>query len=176
MARDDEEFREFAAASFPRLRRAAFLLLGHDQQAEDAAQTALVRTYAAWSRIHREDPYAYTRRVLANHITDQWRRPIREHTGDEVPDRAAPRDLAEDVTRQQWLLEALARLTERERLVVVMRHYFDMPEAEVAAVLNIAVGSVKSLNSRGLRKLRVSVRDDDELPAAPVAAFQVVDR
>lgn len=163
MARDDDEFREFAAASFHRLRRAAFLLTGHDQQAEDAAQTALVKTYAAWSRIQRDDPYAYARRVLANHITDQWRRPIRERAGDDVPDRPGPRDMAEDVTRQQWLLEALAALTERERMVVVMRHYFDMPEAEVAAVLRIAVGSVKSLNSRGLRKLRVTVRDDDDV-------------
>ncbi|HEY0531354.1 MAG TPA: SigE family RNA polymerase sigma factor [Actinoplanes sp.] len=170
MPRDDDEFREFAAAGFPRLRRAAFLLTGHDQQAEDAAQTALVKTYAAWSRIRRDDPYAYARKVLANHITDQWRRPIREHAGDEVPDRPGGRDLAEDVARQRWLLGALAALTERERLVVVMRHYFDMPEAEVAAVLGIAVGSVKSLNSRGLRKLRVSVRDDDDVLMVPGVA------
>ncbi|MFI6071702.1 SigE family RNA polymerase sigma factor [Actinoplanes sp. NPDC051343] len=166
MARDDDEFAEFAAAASARLRRAAYLLTGHDQQAEDAAQTALVKTYAAWSRIRRDDPYAYARKVLANHITDQWRRPIREHAGDDLPDRPGPRDLAEDVARQRWLLGALAALTERERLVVVMRHYFDMPEAEVAAVLNIAVGSVKSLNSRGLQKLRVSVRDDDEVLTA----------
>jgi RNA polymerase sigma-70 factor (sigma-E family) len=163
MARDDDEFREFAGAAFARLRRAAFLLTGHDQQAEDAAQTALVKTYAAWSRIRRDDPYAYARKVLANHVTDQWRRPIREHAGDQVPERAVPGDMAEDVARQRWLLDALGVLTERERLVVVMRHYFDMPEAEVAAVLGVAVGSVKSLNSRGLRKLRVSVRDDDDV-------------
>jgi RNA polymerase sigma-70 factor (sigma-E family) len=163
MARDDDEFRDFAAGSFHRLRRAAFLLTGHDQQAEDAAQTALVKTYAAWSRIRRDDPYAYARKVLANHVTDQWRRPIREQSGEQLPDRPVPGDMAEDVARQQWLLEALSVLTERERLVVVMRHYFDMPEAEVAVVLNIAVGSVKSLNFRGLRKLRVSVRDEDDV-------------
>jgi RNA polymerase sigma-70 factor (sigma-E family) len=170
MPRDDDEFRDFAAASFHRLRRAAFLLTGHDQQAEDAAQTALVKTYAAWSRIRRDDPYAYARKVLANHVTDQWRRPIREQAGEQVPDRPVPGDMAEDVARQQWLLEALSVLTERERLVVVMRHYFDMPEADVAVVLNIAVGSVKSLNSRGLRKLRVSVRDEDDVPMVQGAA------
>jgi RNA polymerase sigma-70 factor (sigma-E family) len=163
MARDDDEFRDFAAASFPRLRRAAFLLTGHDEQAEDAAQTALVKTYAAWSRIQRDDPYAYARRVLANHITDQWRRPIREHAGAQLPDRPIPRDMAEDVARQQWLLAALSTLTERERMVIVMRHYFDLTEVEVAAVLNLAVGSVKSLNFRALRKLRVTVREDDDV-------------
>jgi len=169
MARDDDEFRDFAAASFPRLRRAAFLLTGHRQQAEDAAQTALVKTYAAWSRIQRDDPYAYARRVLANHITDQWRRPIREHIGARVPERAVPRDMAEDVARQQWLLAALSTLTERERMVIVMRHYFDLTEVEVAAVLNLAVGSMKSLNHRALRKLRVTVRDDDDVVMAPGA-------
>jgi RNA polymerase sigma factor (sigma-70 family) len=87
-----------------------------------------------------------------------------------VPDRPVAGDMAEDVARQQWLLAALSVLTERERLVVVMRHYFDMPEADVAVVLNIAVGSVKSLNSRGLRKLRVSVRDEDDVLMVPGAA------
>jgi DNA-directed RNA polymerase specialized sigma24 family protein len=158
MARDDDEFREFAATAFHRLRRAAYLLTGHNQQAEDAAQTALVKTYAAWSCSRRDDPYAYARRVLANHVTDQWRRPIREHTGDEMPDRPVPRDMAEDVARQQWLLHALAALT------------------EVAAVLSIAVGSVKSLNSRGLKKLRVSVREDDDIPMAPLVEVRVAGR
>ena len=170
MARDDDEFREFAATSFPRLRRAAFLLVGHDQQAEDAAQTALVKTYAAWSRIQGDDPYAYARKVLANHVTDQWRRPIRERTGEQIPDRPVPRDMAEDVARQQWLLAALSALTDRERIVIVMRHYFDMTEVEVASVLNLAVGSVKSLNFRALRKLRVTVRDDDDILVVPGVA------
>jgi len=170
MARDDDDFRDFAAVSFQRLRRAAYLLTGHDQQAEDAAQTALVKTYAAWSRIRRDDPYAYARRVLANHLTDQWRRPMREQTRDHVPDHPVPRDMAEDVARQQWLFAALSTLAERERMVIVMRHYFDLTEVEVAAVLNVAVGTVKSLNFRGLRKLRVAVREDDDLVMVPGAA------
>jgi RNA polymerase sigma-70 factor (sigma-E family) len=156
MSRSDEEFSEFAAVGFHRLRRAAFLLTGNHQQAEDAAQTALVRTYAAWSRVRRKDPYAYARRVLANHVTDQWRRPIRETAHEELPDFPGWTDMAEDVVVQRWLLAALGTLAPRERVVVVMRHYFDMTVDAVAAELGIAAGSVKSLNARALAKLRVS--------------------
>jgi RNA polymerase sigma-70 factor (sigma-E family) len=156
MSRSDDEFTEFAAASFHRLRRAAFLLVGNAQQAEDAAQTALVRTYAAWSRVRNKSPYAYARRVLANHVTDQWRRPIRETAHEEVPDFPGWTDMAESVVVQRWLTSALSSLAPRERMVVVMRHYFDMTIDDVAAELGIAAGTVKSLNSRALAKLRVS--------------------
>jgi RNA polymerase sigma-70 factor (sigma-E family) len=165
MARGDAEFTEFAAASFHRLRRAALLLTGNAQQAEDAAQAALVKTYAAWRRVWRQDPYAYTRRVMVNHLKDQWRRPIREdsHEVTQIPDRPSGRDLADDVAEQRWLMAALAGLADRERAVVVLRHYCDLSEKEVAAELDIALGTVKSLSSRALAKLRISLD-----PAEPV--------
>jgi RNA polymerase sigma-70 factor (sigma-E family) len=165
MVRSDAEFTEFAAAGFHRLRRAAFLLTGNAQQAEDAAQAALVKTYGAWRRVWRQDPYAYARRVMVNHLKDQWRRPIREdsHEVAQIPERASDRDVADDVTEQQWLMSALAQLADRERAVVVLRHYCDLSEKEVAAELDIALGTVKSLSSRALAKLRISLD-----PAEPV--------
>ncbi|MCY1139275.1 SigE family RNA polymerase sigma factor [Actinoplanes sp. Pm04-4] len=161
MARGDAEFSEFAAAGFHRLRRAAFLLTGNEQQAEDAAQAALVKTYAAWRRVRRQDPYAYARKVMVNHLKDQWRRPLREHAHDHLPERASAQDVAGDVTDQRWLLAALSDLADRERAVVVLRHYFDLSEKEVAAELGVAVGTVKSLNSRALSKLRVTLTPSD---------------
>jgi RNA polymerase sigma-70 factor (sigma-E family) len=165
MARGDAEFTEFAAASFHRLRRAALLLTGNAQQAEDAAQAALVKAYAAWRRVWQHDPYAYTRRIMVNHLKDQWRRPMREdaYESGQIPDRPSPRDVADDVTEQQWLVAALAGLAGRERAVVVLRHYCDLSEREVAAELGIALGTVKSLNSRALAKLRISLD-----PAEPI--------
>lgn len=163
MARADDEFVEFAQASSSRLLHAAYLLTGDRHQAEDAAQAALVRTYAAWSRVRRKDAYAYARTVLTNLITDQWRRPLREYATESVPDRPAPRDMADDIARRQWLIDALDVLSARERAVIVLRHFFDVAESEVARELNLSLGTIKSLNSRGLAKLRVSV----EPPAAP---------
>lgn len=157
MAAGDEQFVEFVKSSSSRLLHAAYLLTGDRHQAEDAVQTALARTYAAWSRVRHNDAYAYTRKVLANHVIDAWRRPIKEHATDAVPDRPVRGDFTQDVTQREWLMGALDKLTGRERATVVLRHFFDMPEAEVAKELKVSVGTIKTTNSRALAKLRITV-------------------
>jgi RNA polymerase sigma-70 factor (sigma-E family) len=157
MARGDEEFVEFAKASSGRLQRAAYLLTGDAHQAEEAAQAALVRVYASWGRVRHKDPYAYARTVLANLVTDQWRRPMREYATETMPEAPVPRDVADEVTKRRWLVGALRALSPRERAVIVLRHFFDASEADVARELNLSMGTVKSLNSRALAKLRITV-------------------
>jgi len=175
VGRADEDFAEFAAASYGGLRHVAYLLTGDRHSAEDAAQTALVRTYAAWSRVRRDDAYAYARKVLVNHVTDRWRRRGREYPVGELPEhglmehRASP-DPADEVALRHWLTGALATLTAKERAVIVMRYLFDQPEAAVARDLGITVGTVKSTSSRALAKLRVSA--DDITDAQPVGGRQ----
>jgi RNA polymerase sigma-70 factor (sigma-E family) len=170
MARGDAEFVEFAEASSPQLLHAAYLLTGDRHVAEDAAQTALVRTYAAWSRVRREDAFAYARRVLINHVTDRWRRRLREYATSELPDQPASTDIAEEVVLRQWLIGALGALTMRERAVLVMRYLFDLPEAIVANELRISAGTVKSTSSRALAKLRVSADPPDWVPSGAASA------
>jgi len=170
MARGDEDFAEFVQASSPGLLRAAYLLTGDRHVAEDAAQTALVRTYAAWSRVRRDDAFAYARRVLVNHVTDRWRRRLREYATGALPDQPARTDVAEEVATRQYLIGALASLTARERAVVVMRYFFDLPEATVAGELQITVGTVKSTSARALAKLRISPDPPARTAAAPVPA------
>lgn len=160
MARGDDEFADFVRTSSARLTHAAYLLTNDRHQAEDAAQTAFTRTYAAWSRVRHKDAYAYARTVLVNHIIDGWRRPFREHATDEVPEQHARDDVALDVTRREWLTTMLAGLTDRERTVVVMRHFFDLAETDVARELGVSLGTVKSTNSRALAKLRVDHGQD----------------
>lgn len=147
---------EFARAATARLVHAGYLMTGNHHQAEDAAQTALTRTYASWSRVRRADPYGYARAVLMNHVVDRWRRPIREYATEDLPDGRRVGDHAEEVARRQWLFGMLGALTARERAVIVMRHYFDLPEAQVARELNVSLGTVKSTNSRALEKLRAT--------------------
>jgi RNA polymerase sigma-70 factor (sigma-E family) len=158
-SRGDTDFDAFALTAWPRLRWSAYLLCGDHQLAEDLAQTALVRTYAAWRRVRRDDALAYARRVLVNLNIDRLRRRrvvevpeghAPEHAG---PDRTGTTDDRDEVVR------LLATLTDRERRVVVLRHYFDLSEAAVAAELGIAPGTVKSTLSRALGKLRVSARE-----------------
>jgi RNA polymerase sigma-70 factor (sigma-E family) len=156
MARGDGEFAEFVRASSARLLRAAYLLTGDRHQAEDDVQTALVRTYTSWGKIRRQDPFGYARRVLANHVIDRWRRPIREDATEELPERPVAGDFTDGVVTQEWLMRALAGLSARERAVVVLRHFCDLSEADVAAELKISLGTVKSTNSRALAKMRVA--------------------
>ena len=108
------------------------------------------------SRVRRDDPVAYLRRSLVNAYIDSWRRArvVREvpvETLVEVPFH----DRSELVEQRNELVERLARLSERERTVVVMRHYLDLSEAEVARTLGCSVGTVKSTCSRALQRLRI---------------------
>lgn len=163
MARGDDEFAEFVRASSTRLTHAAFLLTGDRHQAEDAAQTAFTRTYAAWTRVRHKDAYGYARTVLMNHVIDGWRRPIREYATEAMPDQQDRLDVDQAVTQRAWLTAVLKTLTDRERAVVVLRHFFDLPEADVARELGVSLGTVKSTNSRALAKLRVEAGTEDTL-------------
>ena len=169
MRRGDEEFVQFASASFGGLLHTAYLLTGDRHAAEDAAQAALARTYGAWSRVRRDDAFAYARRVLVNYVTDKWRRRLHEYPTDDVPERPARTDLAEEVALRQWLIGALGRLTLRERAVIIMRYLFDLPEATVAHDLGITLGTVKSTSSRALAKLRVAADTDAHESSASLA-------
>jgi RNA polymerase sigma-70 factor (sigma-E family) len=159
MARGDEEFVRFVQDSSARLLRAAYLLTGDRHRAEEATQAALVRTYASWARVRRDDAYAYTRRVMVNQLVDDWRRPLREYATAELPESMYAPDVAEEVTRRRSLVDALSNLTSRERAVIVLRYFFDLPETDVAGELNVSIGTVKSTASRALAKLRVSGAD-----------------
>jgi DNA-directed RNA polymerase specialized sigma24 family protein len=87
----DEEFVEFAMASSAGLRHAAYLLTGDRHAAEEAVQAALVRAYAAWSRVRRDDAFACARRTLVNYVTDRWRRKLKEYPTDDLPEQPGRR-------------------------------------------------------------------------------------
>ena len=105
--------------------------------------------------------------MLVNHVTDRWRRRLREYPVGELPEQAGTPDPADEVALRHWLTGALATLTVKERAVIVMRYLFDLPEATVARDLGITVGTVKSTSSRALAKLRVRT---DVIPAEPIGS------
>jgi RNA polymerase sigma-70 factor (sigma-E family) len=155
----DDDFDEFAVSAWPRLRRSAYLITGDHHLAEDLAQAALARTYAHRRRVRRDDALAYARRILVNLNIDRIRRRrFTEAGGDSVDHAAAQQPSRADtsVEDHDLVVRLLAVLTARERRVVVLRHYFDLSEADIAAELGIAPGTVKSTLSRALSKLRVS--------------------
>jgi RNA polymerase sigma-70 factor (sigma-E family) len=151
-----EGFAQFVEARERALQRTAYLLTSDWALAEDLVQTALARTWPRWERIRRrDDPEIYVRRVMVNTWTTWKRRRWRgERPSAAVPDTAAAGDMAEEVTVRIGLRGALGSLTPRQRAVLVLRVYDDLPEAQVAYVLNCAVGTVKATMSQALAKLR----------------------
>jgi RNA polymerase sigma-70 factor (sigma-E family) len=155
--RDETGFGEFATANARRLRHIARLLTGDRDRAEDLVQIALAKAYPRWHRIRAEDPLGYVRRILVTAHTDWWRRRWRyELPAESVGEQPAAGDFTADHADREQLARALARLTPRERAVVVLRFYADLSEREIAWTLGIAPGTVKSTCVRALAKLRVS--------------------
>jgi RNA polymerase sigma-70 factor (sigma-E family) len=154
--RDDRDFREYVRSRSRALLRAAYLLTGNRADAEDLVQAALAKTYLAWDRI--EDRAAldgYVRRAMVNtHISWWRRRRLEEFPTDEVPDQAVA-DHSAGSDMQESLRRAIARLPQRMRDAVMLRYYEDMTEAEVAEVLGVSLGTVKSTVSRAVAKLRI---------------------
>jgi len=138
------------------LLRTAYLLTGNLADAEDLLQSALAKTYLAWDRI--EDRGAldgYVRRALVNtHISWWRRRRLDEFPTDEVPDQAVA-DYSVSSELQESLRRAIDRLPQRMRAAVMLRYYEDMTEAEVAEILGVSLGTVKSTVSRAVAKLRI---------------------
>jgi RNA polymerase sigma-70 factor (sigma-E family) len=151
----DAEFTAFVEACGGRLFHTAELLTGDPHRAADLVQSSLERAYLRWGRIQADDPTAYVRRIMVNSQRDWWRRVrVREWLTADPPDAATPRDLATDASQRAYVLGALARLTPRERTVVVLRFYADLSEAAIATEVGIALGTVKSTLARALGKLR----------------------
>jgi RNA polymerase sigma-70 factor (sigma-E family) len=154
-----EGFTDFVLARQAALLRTAYLLTGHAQDAEDLVQTTLVKVVPQWRRI-RDNPEPYVRRVLVNENVSRWRRRRwREESTDALPEQLAD---APDHAELLAVRSALAALAPRQRAVLVLRYYEGLSEAEIAATLGIAPGTVKSQARDGLARLRQALPAEDD--------------
>jgi RNA polymerase sigma-70 factor (sigma-E family) len=168
-----QEFERFVADRTAPLLRTACLMTGNLTEAEDLVQETLLRVARRWPKIRRMAyPAAYARQILVNVALDgaaQRGRRKGELAGGvhDLVDTRAQRDLYKVDARQE-LLGVLATLPARQRAVIVLRYWEDLPEAEVAEVLGCSTGTVKSTASRGLARLRATIQDgspgQDEQP------------
>jgi RNA polymerase sigma-70 factor (sigma-E family) len=153
----DDDFQGFFAQHYERLCRLGFLLTGDPAQAEDLAQDALVRTWRRWRLVGKpNNPETYARKVLANRHRSLLRRALVEAR---YRSRDRPTEESGDEHREDAIVlwSATRRLPLRQQAVLVLRYYEDLSEAEIARVLGIPVGTVKSLARRGLARLRRSL-------------------
>jgi RNA polymerase sigma-70 factor (sigma-E family) len=152
---DDTDFGEFVTVRGRSLLRSAYLLTGNLADAEDLVQSALAKTYQAWDRIEdRKALEGYVRRAIVNtHISWWRRRRVDEYPTAEIPDQPIA-DTTGNSELHDTLQRAIDRLPHRMRAAVVLRFFEDMTEAEVADVLGVSQGTVKSTVSRAVAKLR----------------------
>ncbi len=153
---DRPGFNEFVTTRSHRLLRTARMLTRDWAAAEDLLQDAMAKAWFAWSRID-GDPEPYVRRIIATSFISQsrrlWRREMpTADVNDQITDGSDDIRTSDD---RDALWQALGRLPARQRAVVVLRYYEDMPEADVAKALGCSVGTVKSQAARALSKLRV---------------------
>ena len=152
-------FDDFVRARTPALARTAYLLTGDAHLAEDLVQTALFKAARAWHRIE-GDPEPYVRRIMYNQNVSWWRRRKVRETALGPHDGAAT---SADSDLRLSLESALARLTERQRTVLVLRFFEDLTEVQTAHTLGIGAGTVKSTTREALARLRAVAPHLEEL-------------
>ncbi|WP_344194315.1 SigE family RNA polymerase sigma factor [Pedococcus aerophilus] len=159
-------FERFVQSRSHVLLRTAYLLAGDRHLAEDLLQDTLSKVAQHWEVVVAEgNPEAYARTVLYHRAVDTWRTRLRRPkvVGDVVREPAEPSDLFGDSDRRMLLRSALARLTARQRAVLVLRFYEDRTEAQAAEVLGCSVSTVKTTTRAALERLRVTAPELAEL-------------
>ncbi|MGY0492169.1 SigE family RNA polymerase sigma factor [Streptomyces sp. WG-D5] len=152
----EAEFTAYVQERRASLYATAYHLTGDRFEAEDLLQSALFSTYRAWDRISDKAAVGgYLRRTMTNlHISAWRRRKLNEYPTEELPETAGDTDAMRGTELRAVLWQALARLPELQRTMLVLRYYEGRTDPEIAEILDISVGTVKSSIWRSLRRLR----------------------
>jgi RNA polymerase sigma-70 factor (sigma-E family) len=161
------QFEQYVTAARQRLYRFAVVLCGDPVLASDLVTDVLGRAFERWQLVSAaRDPHAYVRRMLVNEFLSWKRRRARAVPYSEVADLAdqqanrfgtGARDHGDVHAERTALLAELARLPARQRAAIVLRYYEDLCDDDIAAVLGCRLGTVRSIISRGLATLRVTI-------------------
>ncbi|MDK1343243.1 SigE family RNA polymerase sigma factor [Streptomyces sp. 378] len=152
----EAEFTAYVQERRASLYATAYHLTGDRFEAEDLLQSALFSTYRAWDRISDKAAVGgYLRRTMTNlHISAWRRRKLNEYPTEELPETPGDTDAMRGTELRAVLWQALARLPELQRTMLVLRYYEGRTDPEIAEILDISVGTVKSSIWRSLRRLR----------------------
>ena len=160
MTDNDAQFSAFVRTHTDALLKTAYLLTRNGVDAEELVQDTLVWLYPRWAQVEAaEYPLAYVRKSVVNRFLAGQRR----MSSSEVylnedyansHESAGARDETAEVDERLKMWRELGILSERQRAAIVLRFFHDLPDDEVAGVLDCRVGTVRSLISRALNALR----------------------
>lgn len=160
----DTALEQLYAAHYAALVRMAVLLLRDQPLAEDVVQDSFVALHRHWDRVDPVAAPAYLRRTVVNRSRSALRhRVVVARHRPEPAGLGAPAD--ERVLREERrarVLDALATLPTRQREVLVLRHYLELSEADIASTLGISRGAVKSHASRAAEALRRRLSGEED--------------
>jgi RNA polymerase sigma-70 factor (ECF subfamily) len=151
-----------------RHRRGVFVtaagMLGNEQDADDVAQEVFIKAWTALKEFRGDSAlYTWLYRITVNLCLNRLRsRKVRTFFGLETIENLLPSDTsAEQVLEQSEFLKiartAIQKLPEKQRAVFILRHFHELPHAEIAKILDREVGTIKANYFQAIRKLRDSL-------------------
>ena len=172
MAGDHDAFAALAAANVDRMYGLARLILRDVDRAEDATQEALVRIWRELPRLRDPDRFqSWVRRLLVNACHDEGRRVRRRAEVVMLADYSpSTGDGSAGVVNRDQLDRGFRRLPLEQRVVVVLSHIEGLTHAEIAATLDLPLGTVKSRLRYAMDGLRAALEADDRGPLRVVAS------
>ncbi|MEU4216749.1 sigma-70 family RNA polymerase sigma factor [Actinoplanes sp. NPDC026623] len=152
-------FTGFFNDSGRRLVRLAYLLVGNLGDAEEVTQEVLEELYRRWADVRPDTVLAYARRAVVNRSRSLLRR--RAVARRFAPRLAQPEQAGPAPIEDGWLWDLVRTLPRRQREVVVLRYWCDLGEADIARVLSVSTGTVKSSAHRAHARLATALAEHD---------------
>jgi RNA polymerase sigma factor (sigma-70 family) len=140
-------------AEYEPMYRLAYAMLGSHDDSEEVVQEGFVGVASRWSTVH--NPGAYLQVSVVNGARKRMRSRQRQ-IGAEASIRSATTDSVAD--SDDYLLDVLDRLGDRQRVVLVLTYYAGLDSTEVGNVLDCPPSTVRSLIRRALEQLRREVK------------------
>lgn len=160
----DALVRQFQDVAF----RTAWIILRNEQEAQEATQTAFIKAWSSLENFRREAPFKpWLLRIVANEAKNfrdaEWRwRQVHRTVSDyfSAAESGTPEELVTRFESSKELLEAISGLSESDQQVILLRYALELTEREMAEILNIPNGTVKSRLSRALHRLKGMMTND----------------
>jgi RNA polymerase sigma-70 factor, ECF subfamily len=160
----DDDLTDFIRSRHAAFVRRAVLLVGDHGAAEDLVQEALARLWLGSRHGRIDNPEAYVMRSLVNASISRWRRRRPSDMVVAQPEMPAA-DSRGQVEERDRVWRAVMALPARQRAIVVLRFYEDLPEEQIASLLGISRGTVRSQTAKARTRLRAAMADEDRMEA-----------
>ena len=154
----EDEFDQFYEARFTGLVRAVYLQTGDSARAEDCVQEAFVRAWQHRQELHGSDPVRWVARTAFRLAVSQWRRTRREVAMWVFPDSSS--QVMPPPAELVLVHQTVRHLSRGHRCVIVLHYLYDLSVEDVALVLDISPGTVKSRLSRAREQLRQELHEE----------------